>query len=60
MLLLFSSILPLSLGPKPTLNIYNNVPELQEGTFSTENGDNANAGNNTANSRRYNNPKILQ
>ena len=40
--------------------MYNNVPELQEGTFSTENGDDANAGNNTANSRRYNNPKILQ
>ena len=40
--------------------MYNNVPELQEGTFSTENGDDANARNNTANSGRYDNPKILQ
>ena len=40
--------------------MHNNVPELQEGTFSTENGDNANAGNDTANSGRYNDPKILQ
>ena len=42
------------------IKMHNNVPELQEGTFSTENGDNANAGNDTANSGRYNDPKILQ